>query len=630
MKKLKNTMLAICIILVCHPGFSQELYKSRQEIPQQYKWNLKDIYESWNDWETGFKQAEEKIDLINSFKGKLGEGPDNLLAVLKLSDDLGIIISRVYEYPKFLTDLDGQDQLAKAKLQQVLILLTKYNTSTAWINPEVLEIPWETIEKWINTNEFAPYRFGISNLFRTSKHVFDTEKETLISFYSRFSTTPSEIYSELSTTDINFPVVTLSDGSQVKATNGNYLKTTSTSKNQSDREKMFRAHYETFRSNKNTYAAIYNSVCQSDWANALSRNYKSCLESSLDGNNIPTSIYENLIKTVRENTGPLQRYHILRKKILRLKHYYLYDQSIAITDYSEKYPFEKAKDLVLKSVTPMGEKYAATVAKALNSQWIDVFESDGKESGAYSASVYGVHPYMLMNYNQTLRSVFTLAHEMGHTMHSVLSTENQPYSTSGYTLYVAEVASTFNEALLLDYILKSTQSPEARIAVLQQSIENIASTFYLQVLFADFEQQVHALVEKGEPVTADVLSDIIKQLDTVYYGDSIEQTDLSSYVWTRISHFFIYPFYVYQYATCFAASSKLFEDYSKSLTGDKQKVIDNILTLLKSGSNDYPVEQLKKAGIDLSDSTVIKAVADRLDNLVNLLEIELKNVKMTN
>ncbi len=612
------------ILILSSQASAQKVYDNRSEIPDQYKWNLNDIYNNWDEWEAGLQKMQQKMDEIVSYKGKLKESPENLLAVQKLSDDLGILSYKVYRYPALMRDEDTRQQDVNSKLQQVQIMFAKFGTATSWINPEILTIPWDKMQKWLEDPEFAPYRFGITDLYRQQAHVLSEDKETLLSYFSRLNSTPNDIYTNISTTDVDFPKVTLADGKEVQATNGNYSKILATDYNQEDRKKIFEAHYGVYKDQENTYAAIYNAVCQSDWANAQARGYKSCLEAQLDGNNIPVAVYENLVNTVKANTEPLKKYSELRKKILGLKEYHSYDGSIPLTDYNKTYPYEEAKKWVLASVSPLGKDYQAKLTTALKGGWIDVYENTGKRSGAYSAGVYGVHPYMLLNYNETLDNVFTLGHELGHTMHTLLSSENQPFATSGYTIFVAEVASTFNERLLLDYMLTQTKDPKERINLLQQAIRGIAGTFYFQTLLADFELQVHSLVEEGKPVTAPVLDKIMDNLFTAYYGDSVEKDEILNTVWARIPHLYRSPFYVYQYATCFASSAELYKDVING--SDKDAARTRYLNLLKSGGSDYPMELLKKAGVDLSKPEAVQAVIDQFKQLVDQLGEEVNKL----
>ena len=618
----------ICLFVLGIVSVMAQDYKTRSEIPKEYKWNLSDIYKNAKAWKADFGKLNDLMNQFPSLRGTLGKSPQALLKALKLQDQLGMLSYKVYQYPNLAYDLNTRDQKVFSRLQQVRILFAKYRTATSWFDPEMLKIPWKTMKKWLDeTPELAPYRFNIEDLYRQQKHVLTADKEKLLSYFGPFSGSARSIYGALSTADIKFPVVTLSDGKKVRMSHGNYGKTLSTNRNQKDRRKAFLAHYRVYKQKENTYAAIYKSICERDWAFAQARNYKSCVEASLSGKNIPVSVYENLIKTVKKNVAPLRRYVRLRKKILGIKEYHLYDGGIPIIDFKKEYSYEIAQKWVLASVAPLGKTYQDKMKNAFRERWLDVYESKAKRSGAYSASVYGVHPYMLLNYNKTLSSVFTLAHELGHTMHTLLSDETQPFSNHGYTIFVAEVASTLNERLLLDYLLKRTKNPKERIALLQQSISQIIGTFYSQVMFADFELQAHRLVEQGKPITAAALSKIFQQLYKDYEGDEVVFDKLYSILWARIGHFYWAPFYVYQYATCFASSAKIYDDI-KSVTGkEREKRVEKYLNLLRSGGNDYPMAQLKKAGVDLTKPATIKAVVKQLDELVSQLEKEIEKLQ---
>lgn len=606
----------------------QTYYEKREDIPEQYKWNVSDIFKSWDEWNASVSDLEKKMDEIVALKGTLNKDADSFLKVFKLQDELGIIAGKVYRYVSLQYDVNTKDQDLAAKIQKVQIMFAKYGTATAWISPEMLQIPQDKIEGWMKENkEFEQYRFGIEDLFRQQKHVLNEDKETLLSYFNSFSGTARSTYSALSTTDINFPTITLSDKSEIKATSGNYSKVLRTNWNQEDRKNIFEAHYNTYKQNENTYASIYNAICQRDWAYAQARNYNSCLEANLDNNNIPIAVYQNLIKTAKENVTPLHKYLKLRAKVLGLKEYHNYDGSLPLIKFEKNYTYEEAKKLVLASVAPLGKEYQDRVATALKGGWIDVFENAGKRPGAYSGGTYSVHPYMLLNYNETLDYVFTLAHEMGHTMHTMLAEETQPYSTSGYTLFVAEVASTFNERLLLDYMLEHSTDPKERAALIMQAISNISGTFYFQTQLADFELQVHQLVENGQPITAEVLNKIMKDLYTIYNGDAVVEDDLFNSVWARISHFYAVPFYVYQYATCYASSAQIYEKTMLLKGKEKEAAIQHYFDLLRSGGNDYPMEQLKKAGVDLTTSDPYVAVTKQFEELVNKLEIEVNKFK---
>ena len=375
-----------------------------------------------------------------------------------------------------------------------------------------------------------------------------------------------------------------------------------------------------FAANVNTYASLYNGVLQRDWFHAQSRGYRTTLDAALHGNNIPPAVVENLIETTKAGTEPLRRYHRLRKRVLGLDTYHTYDATIPLVDFDRKYPYDQVLEWLPASVAPLGRDYQARLRDVLKGEWIDVYENPGKRSGAYSAPVYGVHPYMLLNYNDTLDAVFTLAHEMGHSMHTLLSNAHQPFVYSAYTIFVAEVPSTLSEALFLDYMLAQATDERERIVLLQHAIDGIVGTFYTQVLFADYELQAHRLVEEGRPVTADGLGDIYFNLLQAYHGDALDYDELSRVTWARIPHFFSTPYYVYQYATCFASSAQLMQQLTTGSDADRAAAIDRYLTLLKSGGSDHPMPLLQRAGVDLSKPETVRAVVTQLDRLVTQLE----------
>ena len=594
----------------------------RSEIKQEYKWNLSDIYENYSVWEKDFEKVSELKKELAGFKGQFGN-EEKLLEFFQKQEEMDKISYKLYRYPQLARDLNSSDKEAVEHLQKVQFLFAEISTELSWVNSELVDNR-KNIEKWIEKKEFDDYRFGLKNLFRLQKHILEEKESKLLSYYSSFFSAPRSIYSEVTVTDVEWPQVTLSSGEKVDVTPANYSKILSTNRNQEDRKLMFQTFYTIYEKKKNTIAAIYNSILQKGIASKKAYNYDSFLLSHLESDNIPEEIYLNLVNTAKNNTKPLQRYLKLRKKILGLEKYYNFDGSINLIEFDKEYEYDEAKEIVLNSVAPLGKDYVEKMKKAISEGWLDVFEAKGKRTGAYSAGVYGVHPYMLLNYNKTLDSVFTLAHELGHTLHTLYSDENQPFSMADYTIFVAEVASTFNERLLLDYMLENTDDPKERIALLEQEIGNIVGTFYFQALLADYEYQAHKLAEAGEPITAEVLSKIMEDLFDKYYGDIIEKDDLIYIFWARVPHFFNSPFYVYQYATCFASSAILYEKMiNSSDESEKKRTLDKYIQLLSSGGNDFPMEQLKKAGVDLSKIETIEAVAKQFDLLLDKLEVEI-------
>jgi oligoendopeptidase F len=452
--------------------------------------------------------------------------------------------------------------------------------------------------------------------------VLDEKGERILSLAGPTGAAPRTVYEELSTSDIQFPTLQLKDGSSVKLAPGAYAALLESNPDQTERAKAAQAHLETYGANAATYAAIYKGVLERDWFVAQARNFPTTLDAALHGNNIPREVVENLIRATRAGTAPLRRYVDLRRKLLGLKQYHTYDNYQSLFRTDTRYPYPQARSVVLDSVAPLGEDYVSRYRQFVSGGRIDVYESDGKRSGAYNAGVYGVGPYLLLNHNDTMDAMFTLAHEAGHAMHTVLSYENQPFITADYTIFVAEVASTTNERFLLEHLLKKTTDPKERFLLLQHAADAIVGTFYTQVMFADFELQAHQLVEKGQAVTAEVLNALYMKVLTDFYGDSLTTDDFYKFTWARIPHFFNTPYYVYQYATCFASSAQLFKDMNSGDTASRQAATDRYLTLLKSGGNDHPMAQLKKAGVDLTQAGPVQAVIDQLTDLVARMERE--------
>ncbi len=597
--------------------------RRREDVPDKFKWNLDDIFTSWDAWQAAYTELEQDIERYTAFKGTLAQGPPQLLAAFRLSERMGQLAYRVWYYPSLQYDTDQRDNALNAKRQQVQILFARLSQAESWFNPELLQIPLDTVRGWMKQEPALElYRFAVENLYRQQEHVLDEAGERLMSLSSRLSSSPNDAYWALSTADAKFPDVTLSNGETVTVSYGQYRAILATRPVQADREKAFVALHETYKASLNTYASLYNGVCQRDWFQARARGYKTTLEAALHGDNIPTSVVENLIETTRAGVGPLRRYHALRRRVLKVPSYHVYDFSIPLVTFDKKYEYEKVLDWIVDAAAPLGGEYQGRMRKGFAGGWIDVYENEGKRSGAYSAPVYGTHPYMLLNYTDTLDDVFTTAHEMGHSMHTILSHETQPFIYSNYTIFVAEVPSTLSEALLLEYMLARSADPTERIVLLQHAIDNITGTFYTQVLFADYELRAHRLAEQDKPITAEILTDIYTQLLKDYYGGAIDHHPLMGLTWARIPHFYNSPYYVYQYATCFASAARLAKEIAAGGTG-ADAAHERYLTLLRSGGNDYPMEQLRKAGVDLSQPDTVRAVVDQLDDLVTRLEREL-------
>ncbi len=602
--------------------------RNRADIPAKFRWDFSPIYADWPAWEAGMKEMEQLADAFAALKGTLAKGPEAVLTAYRAFDRIGQLQYRIYRYPQLQRDVDTTNQDVAGRFQRVGAAFAKFDTATAWFTPELLTVPEATMRKWIDqTPALAPYRFTVLDNYRQKAHVLDEQGERLLSLAGPLNRAPRAIFQELSTSDIRFPEVTLADGKSVKLTPGTYRELLDRNPLQADRAKAADAFVNTYGATANTYAAIYEGLMQRDWFVAQARNFKTTLDAALAGNDIPPTVVTNLIDATRAGTAPLQRYMKLRKALLKLPTYHLYDGTVPIFRSDTAYPYAEASETVLASVAPLGADYVAKYRTFVSGGRIDVYENEGKRSGAYSAGVYGVGPYQLLNYNDTLDSMFTLAHEGGHAMHTVLSYEHQPFVTADYTIFVAEVASTTNERFLLDKLLADTQDPKERFLLLQQAVDAIVGTFYTQVLFADFELQAHRLIEAGKPVTTEVLNTLYLDLLKTYYGDAVTIDDFYKFTWARIPHFFNSPYYVYQYATCFASSAQIYKTLTTGTDAEKKAATERYLNLLGSGGNDHPMAQLKKAGVDLSERGTVQAVIDQMDALVTQMEAEASKIR---
>ena len=600
--------------------------RDRDSIPERFKWNLRNIFATWEEWESAYAELDRKIDAFATLQGTLGAG-DGLLAALRLRDEIGQLEYKVWYFASLWYDQDQRDNQINARRQQVQILFAKAAQASAWFDPELLKVPLSEVRaRMAASPDLAVYRFAIEDLYRQQEHVLDDKGERLLSLSSRFSSAPNDAYAALSTADVKYPTVRLSTGTEATLTYGQYRAILATNRNQADRAAAFHEFHKIYDNTVNTYATLYDGVLQRDLFYSRARGYRSTLEAALHGNNIPTAVVENLIRETKAGTEPLRRYHRLRKRALGVETYHSYDTSIPMVDFDRKYPYEDVLEWLPASVTALGDDYGRRMRAVLNGQCIDVYENPGKRSGAYSAPVYGVQPYMLLNYNDTLDAVFTLAHEMGHSMHTVLSHAHQPFVYAGYTIFVAEVPSTLSEALFLEYMLARSTDEHERIVLLQHAIDGIVSTFYTQVMFADFELQAHRLAEEGKPVTAEVLGDIYFGLLQAYHGDALDYDQQSRITWARIPHFYQSPYYVYQYATCFASSAQLMNQLTGGASAAREAALRRYLTLLEAGGSDHPMTLLQRAGVDLSQPEPIRAVVAQLDALVSRLEKTLADI----
>ena len=580
------------------------------------EWNLKEIYINDEAWSKDLEILKKKINEISKFKDHL-KTEQEINDFFVFQDDLGKLFEKLYSYVAMNYDKNQKDLNYQALMMKIREVLQEYSSNSSFVDNEILELSFDKyVEFAKNSKAIKENLFNIKKIFDGREHVLSTKEEMIISNYQMVTSSFARLYAMLQNSDFNPIDVTLSTGEEVKISPNTYTSVLMRTKNQDDRRKIFEAQFSYYQKHENTLCTIYKGIVDSNIAKMRNRGYKSILSSVLDHNKIPEEVYLSLINTVKENTAPLKRYIALRKKLFNLEEYHTYDRFLHYSKAEVKYPFPKAYEDVLKALQVMGDDFVEHAKIALKDGHVDVYPSDGKRSGAYSTGVYGYGPYILLNHTDTLDSAFTLAHECGHSIHTLYSEENQPYASKDYLIFVAEIPSTLNEQIFLDYLIKNSNDKELKIQAIEQQMDGIVSTFYRQTLFADFEYQAHQLALDGKPFTYESLCEIIKNLYYTYYGIDLDTEPLKKFVWAYIPHLYNSPFYVYQYATCFSASMKIYQDIKAKKEGAFEKYIE----MLKMGGSDYPIEIVKKGGVDLTSKEPFLAVCNKLNELIDEYE----------
>jgi oligoendopeptidase F len=589
----------------------------RSEIDEKYKWNLSDIYPNEENWNKDFEWVKTNIDNYKNFVGKLCESADVLLQCLKFDDEMGIKLERLYLYSMLAKDSDMKVTKYQAMNDKIKNLYALISTANSFIHPEILTIPEQKISQFLNSNnELNVYRHYIDNLIRTKPHTLSSEQEKILALSSETTQVAYNTFSMFTNVDLKFPVVEDDEGKPTEISHARYYAAMY-SKDRKFRERAYKNYYKSFSDFVNTFTSLFNGNLKSNIFNAKARNYNSAREAALDRNNIHVSVYDNLVENTNKNLKPLHRWSALKKRLLKLKELHPYDTYVTLFTMKEKkYSYEEAKGIISNALKPMGEEYLNSLQTAFDNRWIDVYETRAKRSGAYSSgTTFGVHPYVLLNWADLLNDVFTLAHEMGHNMHSFYTGMSQPYPYANYTIFLAEVASTFNEALLLDYLIKNVNSNEEKLYFLEKYLNNITATFYRQVMFAEFEMKAYAASEKGQALTHEDLCNMYSDMYQKYWGPEMVLDKEESYTWARIPHFY-YNFYVYQYATGFAASETL----SEKVLAEGNPAVNKYLNFLKAGSSYYSINILKGAGVDMNTPEPVVAVTKKMDQLIDEVE----------
>lgn len=568
----------------------------RSEINEEYKWKLEDIYPSDEEWEKDFDKVKEMLISIKDFQGNLVTSSTRLYEGLYYIMEIDEIVSRLYAYAHMRSDEDTTNSKYQGLENRALGIYSEYKSSTSFMIPEIISLSKEELSKYIEeNNELKIYGHFLKNIMRKKEHYLSADEEKLLAMSGEIIQGPDNIFSMLNNADLVFPVIKNEEGEEVRLTHGRYIDFM-ISKDRSVRKNAFTSLYSKYKEFNNTFAAILSTNVKGHIFHARARKYNSSLEAALDVDNISVDIYVNLIDTVKENIDDMYRYISLRKKVLKLDEIHMYDIYAPLVDELDlRISYEEAKDIVTRGLAPLGEEYIEILNEGFNEGWIDVYENRGKRAGAYSSSCYGVHPYVLLNYVDNLDNVFTLAHEMGHAIHTYYSDKNQPYVYGDYKIFLAEVASTLNEILLSHYLLEKTDDVKMKRYLINNYLEQFRGTVIRQTKFAEFEKIIHDEAERGVPLTAEYLNEIYYQLNKDYYGEEMVIDDEIALEWSRIPHFY-YNFYVYKYATGFSAASAL----ASKIISEGDSAVEKYMNFLKSGDSDYPINILKAAGVDMS------------------------------
>lgn len=588
---------------------------SREQIQAEYKWQIEDIYANEQLWQTDFDKVKNALPGITEYKGSLSQAPAKLAACLKLRDEINILTGKLFAYARLHRDENSANAKYQALVGKTEGLLAETSAATAFIEPEILAMSDDALAAFRREQSLAEYSFYFDNLIRQKQHVLSPAEEEILSRSAEATQASENIFNMLAHADMKFPDITGEDGQKLTLSEGRY-RSLIMSVDRRVRQEAFGGLFGAYNAFRNTLAATLAGNVKKNIFYSRTRKYTSTLASALSESNIPVSVYDNLLATVNNNLAPLHRYIALKKKALQLNEIHMYDLYTPLAQAVKfNIPYAEGLKLVRDGLAPLGTEYADILNKGLTSGWIDVYENKGKQTGAYCWGVYGVHPFVLLNYNDRLEDVSTLAHEMGHAIHSYYSQATQPYATSQYTIFTAEVASTTNEILLNDFLLKATTDKQKKLYLINQYLEMVRATVYRQTMFAEFEKSIYDKAEEGETLTADLLDAMWHALNARYYGPDMVVDNEIDVEWARIPHFY-WNFYVYQYVTGYAAATTLAEKMVSGGAGDEQRYIE----FLQSGGSDYPLNILKQAGVDMSTPQPVELTLNKFSAMLDELE----------
>ncbi|MFB9326013.1 oligoendopeptidase F [Paenibacillus aurantiacus] len=586
----------------------------RSETAPEHRWKLEDLFADQSAWDKEYAEAKELMKKVSAYEGKLADS-NQLKACFELEDELSLHVERLYVYANMKHHEDTAEPTYQALSDKSKKLSVETGESLSFVTPEVLSLSDDQLNAFIANPDLAKYRHTLEEMRRQKAHVLSKSEEQLLAQVGNVSQAPNTIYSMLNNADLKFPKVKNEEGEEIELTQGRYIQFLE-SKNREVRSAAFKAMYDTYGKLKNTIASTLNANVTKNIFYSRARKYPSALEMSLYGDNIPKSVYTNLIDTIHKHLPLMHRYMELRKKLLKVDELHMYDLFAPLVDeYKLDITYEQAKKTVHESLKPLGEDYLTVLQQGFDNGWIDVYENEGKRTGAYSWGAYGTHPYVLLNHKDNLNSMFTLTHEMGHALHSYYSDGNQDYRDAQYTIFLAEVASTLNEALLMDYLLKKSTDPKEKMYLLTYYADQFRTTVFRQTMFAEFEKLIHEKAEAGESLTPQELSKIYYDLNVLYYGPGMVVDKDIEMEWARIPHFYT-SFYVYKYATGFSAATS----FSKQILEEGAPAVDRYLGFLKSGGSDFSINILKKAGVDMSSPEPIEQAMSVFEDLIGQME----------
>ena len=594
---------------------AKEILK-RSEVPEEFTWNLKDIFESDEAWLAEYEALKELPEKVAAFRGRLGESAANLLEFFKEDDELNVRLEMLYGYASCKCDQDTANSTYQDFRGKAMSVIVAISSAGAYASPEIMAIPEETLNRFYEEEpELETYRRSIYSIRRRAEHILSPECEAILSAAGEMSEAPQTISSTFENADLKFPSVTDKEGNTYPLTGGSFVPLLE-SPDQEFRKQVFETYYNRLGEFKNTVAATLDAQFKQLRFFAETRKYPSTLAASLDRTEVPTEVYTNLIEAVHANLDKMYRYVALRKKMLGVEELHMYDvYTPIVADAAEEIPFEQAKETVLEALHVLGDDYVALLKEGFENRWIDVYENEGKRGGAYSSGNSWPHPYVLLNHKDNLDSQFTLAHEMGHALHSYHSCKYQPVSTSGYVIFVAEVASTCNEVLLMRHLLKKTTDKRQRAYLINHFLDQFKGTIYRQTMFAEFELEMGRMAENGESLTADALSAKYHELNKLYFGPDMISDDGIALEWARIPHFF-YNYYVFQYATGFSAAVAI----ANRILAEGEPAVADYKKFLSGGSSTDPISLLKIAGVDMSTPDPINSALKLFDELLDEME----------